>query len=77
MAEDKSVETEQGEETEGEATEEQEAGKAKAAEQGTPRVGLHGLLTRDSDMAARPGFRNPANARTKAQKAGKKGKKKR
>ena len=33
----------------------------------TPRVGLHSLLTRDTDMAARPGFRNPSNKRSKAQ----------
>jgi hypothetical protein len=33
-------------------------------------------LRRASDQAARPGFRSPPNARSKAQKAGKKGKKK-
>jgi|GEM_PF-4978596 len=32
----------------------------------TPRVGLHSMLTRDSDMAGRPGFRNPSNKRSKA-----------
>lgn len=43
----------------------------------TPRVGLQNLLTRDSDTAARPGFRSPSNKRSKAQKKGKGGKKKR
>ncbi|HCH62379.1 MAG: hypothetical protein CL927_16040 [Deltaproteobacteria bacterium] len=33
----------------------------------TPRVGLHSMLTRDTDMASRPGFRNPSNKRSKAQ----------
>ena len=40
----------------------------------TPRVGLHSMLTRDSDMASRPGFRNPSNKRSKAQTAAKKAK---
>jgi len=33
----------------------------------TPRMGMQALLTRDTDMAARPGFRNPSNKRSKAQ----------
>jgi hypothetical protein len=33
----------------------------------TPRVGLHSMLTRDTDMASRPGFRSPSNKRSKAQ----------
>jgi len=32
---------------------------------------------KDSDRAIRPGFRNPANTRSKASKKGKKGKKRR
>ena len=38
----------------------------------TPRMGIQALLTRDTDMASRPGFRSPANARSKAQSGGKK-----
>lgn len=34
----------------------------------TPKLGAAALLTRASDLAARPGFRNPANSRSKAQK---------
>ena len=37
----------------------------------TPRVGIHSLLTRDSDQVARPGFRNPSNTRSKAQASAK------
>jgi hypothetical protein len=33
----------------------------------TPRMGLQAMLTRDSDMAARPGFRSPSNKRSKTQ----------
>ncbi|RME22147.1 MAG: hypothetical protein D6798_16550 [Deltaproteobacteria bacterium] len=40
----------------------------RAATSRTPRVGMQGLLTRDSDLTARPGFRNPANTRSKASK---------
>ena len=51
--------------------------ETEAASSGkTPRVGLHSQLTRDTDMAARPGFRNPSNNRSKVQsksKAKKKG----
>lgn len=47
-------------------------GKKARPDSGTPRMGLQGLLTRDTDMAARPGFRNPSNKKSKAQKAGKK-----
>lgn len=57
-------------ETEG-ATEAVSSGK-------TPRVGLHSMLTRDTDMASRPGFRSPSNKRSKAQaKSKKRNKKKR
>ena len=38
-------------------------------------VKLIGKLSRDSDMAARPGFRSPSNARSKAQKKKRKKKK--
>lgn len=34
-----------------------------------------GILQKETDRAARPGFRSPANAKSKAQKAGKKDKK--
>lgn len=51
-------------ETEG-ATESVSSGK-------TPRVGLHSMLTRDTDMASRPGFRSPSNKRSKAQAKSKK-----
>ncbi len=47
----------------------EDSGDAKpAAKSQTPRVGMQGLLTRDTDIAARPGFRNPANKRSKASK---------
>lgn len=50
-----------------------------AATTTTPRLGLHTMLTRDSDMASRPGFRNPSNKRSKAQSKSKakRGKKRR
>ena len=38
----------------------------------TPRMGIQALLTRDTDMASRPGFRSPANKRSKAQTGSKK-----
>lgn len=41
----------------------------------TPQVGVQSLLTRGSDLAARPGFRSPSNNKSKAMKKGKKGKK--
>lgn len=62
---------------EGEAAEAESEGGTRRQ---TPRVGIHSLLTRDSDAVARPGFRNPSNSRSKAQKkskAKKKGKKRR
>ncbi len=53
-----------GEESEGEET---EAASSQVR-------GLRSPLTRDSDVAARPGFRNPSNTRSKAsRKRGKKG----
>ena len=54
-------------ETETETETESDASTEAAAGGKTPRVGLHSLLTRDTDMAARPGFRNPSNNRSKAQ----------
>ena len=62
------------------APETEDTGEAVSASK-TPRVGLHSMLTRDTDMAARPGFRNPSNKRSKAQskarKKGRNGKKRR
>ncbi len=52
-----------------ESTEADESTPTKAS---TPRMGLQAMLTRESDMASRRGFRNPPNARSKAQAAGKK-----
>ena len=46
---------------------------AAAAKKST--VKLTGKLSRDSDMAERPGFRSPSNARSKAQKKKRKKKK--
>ena len=62
--------SENDESTEQDTTAEDEGGS------GAPGAGakLRGALSKDSDMAQRPGFRNPANARSKAQK--KKAKKK-
>lgn len=45
--------------------------ETKTAGSSTPRVGIHSLLTRDSDQVARPGFRNPSNSRSKAQASAK------
>jgi hypothetical protein len=67
---------------------ETESAESEVSAPSTPRVGLHSMLTRDSDMASRPGFRSPSNKRSKAQSGGgksrskpvvkrKKGKKKR
>jgi hypothetical protein len=58
--EDTSVDTETTE------TPETEEGEVVGTSR-TPRVGMHSMLTRDSDMTARPGFRNPSNKRSKAQ----------
>ena len=64
-------------------TETEEANDATATVSSgkTPRVGLHSMLTRDTDMASRPGFRSPSNKRSKAQSKSKnkkaRGKKKR
>jgi len=33
----------------------------------TAPMGRHSMLTRDSDVASRPGFRNPSNTRSKVQ----------
>ncbi len=49
---------------------ENEAAAPSGPRMTTPRVGLQGLLSRDSDVTLRPGFRNPANSRAKAQKKG-------
>lgn len=63
--------------SDGDADDAVEAGDdsgASAPRSSTPQLGLQGLLSRDSDQASRPGFRNPGNARSKVQKK-KKGKK--
>lgn len=69
-------EQDQTDETPSPETEETEQDRDQGSQSSgpTPRVGLQGLLTRDTDIAARPGFRNPSNKRSKAQK--KKGRKK-
>lgn len=77
MADDETPETDAPEAESTDATDAPEVEADAAPKLRTPRVGLQGLLTRDSDAAARPGFRNPSNNRSKAQKKGKKGKKKR
>ncbi len=41
----------------------------------TPQLGMQSQLTRGSDLAARPGFRNPGNVRSKASKKTKKSRK--
>ncbi len=67
----------QTEETQTEETQTEEGPTTAPA---TPQVGLQSLLTRGSDVAARPGFRSPSNSRSKATKkktTKKKGKKKR
>lgn len=48
---------------------EQKAGE-KAV--GSTRVAPPSVLQRDSDRVARPGFRNPPNSKSKAQKSGRK-----
>ncbi|MCK6504687.1 hypothetical protein L6R53_14995 [Myxococcota bacterium] len=59
------TETTEAEQVEGVETDE------AAGPKGSPRKA--NLLSRPTDFVARPGFRNPANSRTKAQKqAGKK-----
>lgn len=54
-------------ETPAAAETEAESARPEAAPN-SPRIGLQALLTKPSDLAARPGFRNPANSRSKAQK---------
>ena len=61
----------EGAETEATGT---DSNNSKISSSTTPRVGLHSMLTRDSDMASRPGFRNPSNKRSKAQTGAKKAK---
>lgn len=56
------------EETAEETTEEGAASSAMRP----PRMGMQALLTRDTDMAARPGFRSPSNKRSKVQSGAKK-----
>jgi len=62
-------ETPESPETETPETETEGAEAAPAAPR-TPQVGLQSLLTKASDVAARPGFRSPANQKSKAQKGG-------
>jgi len=64
-------------ETTDETAEETTEGGAAAARPTTPQLGLQGLLSRESDQAVRPGFRNPSNNRSKAQSKKKGGKKRR
>ena len=56
-----------------EATETAEASDETAAKKS--EVKITGALSRESDMAARPGFRSPSNKRSKAQKNKRKKKK--
>jgi hypothetical protein len=65
------------EETADETAEETAEGGAAPVRPTTPQVGLQGLLSRESDQAVRPGFRNPSNKRSKAQAKKKGGKKRR
>ena len=55
----------------GTAEETTEEGAASSAMR-PPRMGMQALLTRDTDMAARPGFRSPSNKRSKVQSGAKK-----
>jgi len=67
--------TEADETPEQEAAGQPEADDASAPTAPVPRgrpLGAAALLSRPSDFVARPGFRNPANAGSKAQKATKK-----
>ncbi|MCB9683109.1 MAG: hypothetical protein H6733_16715 [Alphaproteobacteria bacterium] len=56
-------------------TEETDETPIDATPKARPSVAPSGILQRPSDAAVRPGFRSPANSRSKAQKAGKKKKK--
>ena len=51
--------------------------ETKSEKPAAPKGGIAptGILQKETDRAARPGFRSPANAKSKAQKAGKKDKK--
>ena len=64
-------------ETSDESAEATPEGGAAGVRSSTPKLGLQGLLSRESDQAARPGFRNPSNVRSKAQSKKKGGKKRR
>jgi hypothetical protein len=48
------------------------AENAENAEKAPSNVGRASLLSRPTDYVERPGFRNPSNKRTKAQKKGSK-----
>lgn len=56
-----------------EKTAEMEEGGSKTP--ASTAVAPRGVLTRPTDLASRPGFRSPPNAKSKAQKSQKKGKK--
>lgn len=62
----------------GDNTDEKTAEVEEGAGSKTPAstaVAPRGVLTRPTDLASRPGFRSPPNAKSKAQKNQKKGKK--
>lgn len=69
-------ETPDSTEAETDETTEQTEESASSASPTTPQLGMQSLLTRGSDVAARPGFRSPSNNKSKAMKKGKKGRKK-
>lgn len=56
-----------------EASPEPQDTQATAKAPGASAVARASVLSRPTDFVQRPGFRNPANAKTKAQKGGKKG----
>ncbi len=64
--ETESAATDASNETLGFAAEEEVAPVPTSA---TPRIGVSSMLTRDSDLASRKGFRSPANAKSKAQRS--------
>lgn len=67
--------THEAEPTDVDATPDPAEAAAEAPAAPSPRgrpPGVAALLSRPSDFVARPGFRNPANAGSKAQKATKK-----
>jgi hypothetical protein len=61
-----SIETESAATDAGNETQDVETAAPTSA---TPRIGVASMLTRDSDLAARKGFRSPPNAKSKAQRS--------